>query len=186
KYMFPKAHAVAYVMMAIRVAWFKVHYPLAYYAVYFTLRVNAHEIETQTKSLEVVQSRLNSINMRLKDFETKKDVSIKEKNLIDTLEVTIEMISRGFHISPIDLNLSLATEYCLDPRDPKAILPPFNVVDGLGNNVANQIVKAREEQMFISKKDLMSRGGISSTTVKKLDELKVTDHLQESNQMSLF
>ncbi|WZU03148.1 hypothetical protein MGH68_10220 [Erysipelothrix sp. D19-032] len=65
-------------------------------------------------------------------------------------------------------------------------MPPFNVVDGLGNNVANQIVRAREAREFISKKDLMSRGGISATTVKKLDELGVTDHLQETNQMSLF
>ncbi len=186
KYMFPKAHAVAYVMMAIRVAWFKVHQPLAYYCSYFSLRVNAHEIETQTASMETVQARLNSINMRLKDFNTKRDVTIKEKNLIDTLEVTLELQSRGFKISQIDLDLSEADEYRLDPRDNKAIIPPFTVVDGLGVNVAKQIVSAREERPFISKKDLMSRGGISSTTVKKFDELGVTTHLQETNQMSLF
>ncbi|MDE8261515.1 PolC-type DNA polymerase III [Erysipelothrix rhusiopathiae] len=186
KYMFPKAHAVAYVMMAIRVAWFKVYYARAYYAVYFTLRVNAYEIETMCASQEIVASRLNSINMRLKSFDTKKDVTIKEKNLIDTLEVTLELQSRGYKVSPLDLELSKATEFSLDPRDDKAILPPFNVVDGLGDNVARQLVKAREEQPFISKKDLMTRGGISSTSVKKLDELGVTSHLQDSNQMSLF
>ncbi|CAM3534876.1 PolC-type DNA polymerase III [Erysipelothrix anatis] len=186
KYMFPKAHAVAYVMMANRVAWFKVHHPRAYYCSYFTLRVNAHEIETQTTNIETVQSRINNINTRLKNFETKNQVTIKEKNLIDTLEVTLELMSRGFKISPLDLYYSDATEYKLDPRDETAIIPPFNVVDGLGNNVANQIVRAREEREFISKKDLMSRGGISATTVKKLDELGVTDHLQETNQMSLF
>ncbi|QIK70085.1 PolC-type DNA polymerase III [Erysipelothrix sp. HDW6C] len=186
KYMFPKAHAVAYVMMAVRVAWFKVHQARAYYCSYFSLRVNAHEIETQTASMETIQSRLNNINMRLKDFNTARDVSIKEKNLIDTLEVTLELKSRGYTISPIDLELSQATEYTLDPRDDQAILPPFTVLDGLGVNVAKQIIEARQERMFISKKDLMTRGGISSTTVKKLDELGVTSHLQESNQMSLF
>ncbi|WP_228410240.1 helix-hairpin-helix domain-containing protein [Erysipelothrix piscisicarius] len=106
--------------------------------------------------------------------------------MIDTLEVTLELQSRGYKVSPIDLELSKATEFSLDPRDDKAILPPFNVVDGLGDNVARQLVKAREEQPFISKKDLMTRGGISSTSVKKLDELGVTTHLQDSNQMSLF
>lgn len=186
KYMFPKAHAAAYVMMAIRVAWFKVYYPRAYYAVYFTLRVNAYELETMTSSFETVAHRLNSINMRLRDFETKRDVSTKEKNLIDTLEVTLEMLHRGFKINPLSLEHSHATQFILDPHDETAILPPFNVVDGLGNGVANNIVKARDEEMFISKQDMMKRAGVSSSLMKKLDDLKVTGTLQESNQMSLF
>ena len=186
KYMFPKAHAAAYVMMAVRVAWFKVYYPRAYYAVYFTLRVNAYEIETMTARPETIAHRLNSIQQRLNNFETKRDVSMKEKNLIDTLEVSLEMNHRGFKINPISLEHSDATEFILDPHDETAILPPFNVVDGLGNNVAQNLVKARDEQMFISKEDMMRRGGVSGTLIQKLDELKVTDHLQESNQMSLF
>lgn len=186
KYMFPKAHAAAYVMMAVRVAWFKVYYPLAYYAVYFTLRSNAYEIETMTKDLDVVLARLNGINSQLRNYDTAKDVTPKEKNLVDTLEVTSEMMNRGFVISPIDLMVSHATEWRLDPRSDNAIIPPFNVVDGLGNNVAAGIVSAREEREFISKRDLITRGGISAALVKKLDDLGVTEHLQESNQMSLF
>ncbi|CAM3576308.1 PolC-type DNA polymerase III [Erysipelothrix urinaevulpis] len=186
KYMFPKAHAAAYVMMAIRVAWFKVYYPLAYYAVYFTLRVNAYELETMTAATETIAHRLNSINQRLRQFETMRDVSIKEKNLIDTLEVTLEMNHRGFKINPLSLENSHATQFILDPQDDEAILPPFNVVDGLGNSVAQNIVKARDEEMFISKEDMMRRAGVSSTLIKKLDELNVTKHLQDSNQMSLF
>lgn len=186
KYMFPKAHAVAYVMMAIRVAWFKVYHPLTYYAVYFTLRVNAYEIETMTSSLDVVSKRLNNIQTRLQNVETKRDVSSKEVSLVDTLEVTIEMLSRGYQMSAISLYDSHATEFILDPKNDKAILPPFNVIDGLGDSVARSIVEAREEQTFISKQDLMNRTALSTTLVKKLDDLGVTSSLQESNQMSLF
>lgn len=186
KYMFPKAHAVAYVMMAMRVAWFKVHQPLAYYAVYFTLRVNAYEIETMTGSVDDVTRRLQSIQMRLQNYETKRDVTSKEQSLIDTFEVTLELLARGYKISPIDLYLSDATEFILDPRDDKAILPPFNVVDGLGDTVAQTVVEARKEIEFLSKQDLMSRTALSTSLVKKLDDLGVTRDLPETNQLSLF
>ncbi len=186
KYMFPKAHAVAYVMMAVRIAWFKVYYPRAYYAVYFTLRSNAYEIETMSKDITAVNARLNAINGALRNFETARDVSLKDKNLVDTLEVTSELISRGFKVSNIDLLRSNAIEWQLDDQDDKAVLPPFSIIDGLGANVANGIVRAREERAFISKKDLMQRGGVSNSLVKKLDDLGITSHLQDSNQMSLF
>ncbi len=186
KYMFPKAHAVAYVMMAMRVAWFKVHSPLAYYAVYFTLRVDAYEIETMTSNVSVVTNRLQSITSRLASRDTMFDVSNKEKNLVDTLEVTLEMLARGYEISPIDLMYSDATEFIIDPRKDNAIIPPFNVIDGLGDSVAASIVAARNEREVISKHDLISRSAVSSSLIKKLDELGVTKHLPESNQMSLF
>ena len=186
KYMFPKAHAVAYVMMAMRVAWFKVHSPLAYYAVYFTLRVDAYEIETMTSNFTAVSHRLQSITSRLLNRDTMYEVSNKEKNLVDTLEVTIEMLARGYEISPISLMYSEATEFVIDPRKNNAIIPPFNVIDGLGDSVAASIVAARNEREIISKHDLMSRSAISSSLIKKLDELGVTNHLPESNQMSLF
>ena len=186
KYMFPKAHAVAYVMMAVRVAWFKVYYPRAYYAVYFTLRSNAYEVETMSQGLEAVQKRLNAINANLKDYTKMKEVSLKDKNLVDTFEVTLELINRGFSVSNIDLMKSHADKWILDPDNDNALLPPFTAVDGLGLGVANGIVNARKEREFISKRDLMSRAGISAALVKKLDDFKVTDHLQDSNQMSLF
>lgn len=186
KYMFPKAHAVAYVMMAVRVAWFKVYHPAAYYAVYFTLRSTAYELETQTQDLSVIQHRLNGINAAMRDFQKQHEVSSKDKALVDTLDVTIEMIARGYKVAPLDLMKSHATDWIVDPDNPKAIIPPFTAVDGLGAAVANSIVNSRAERDFISKKDLMSRAGVSSALVKKLDDLNVTTHLQESNQMSLF
>lgn len=186
KYMFPKAHAVAYVMMALRVAWFKVHSPLTYYAVYFTLRVNAYEIETMTQSIEHVQRRIQNIQTRLQNFETKNEVTSKEISLVDTLEVTLEMLSRGYTIQPINLLKSDATEFIIDPDDDKAIIPPFNVVDGLGDSVARSIITARDEREIISKQDLIQRSSVSTSIIKKLDDLNVTSHLPESNQLSLF
>ncbi|NLW15092.1 MAG: PolC-type DNA polymerase III [Erysipelothrix sp.] len=186
EYMFPKAHAVAYVMMAVRVAWFKVHNPIAYYAVYFTLRVNAYEIETMTAGMEKIQSRMHGIKTRLSDWQLQREVSNKEKSLIDTLEVTLEMNLRGYKISPIDLYLSEATEFIVDPNNPKAIIPPFNVVDGLGDAVARSIVEARKDREFMSKQDLISRTAVSGSMVKKLDELNITSSMTDTNQMSLF
>ncbi|NLD07485.1 MAG: PolC-type DNA polymerase III, partial [Lactobacillus sp.] len=186
EYMFPKAHAVAYVMMAVRVAWFKVHDPIAYYAVYFTLRVNAYEIETMTSNVDTIIGRLQNIRSRLSNRDLAKDVTNKERNLVDTLEVTLEMNLRGYKMKPIDLYLSDATEFIIDPNDDKAIIPPFNVIDGLGDNVARSIVSARKEREFMSKQDLISRTALSTTLVKKMDELDITSDMSDTNQLSLF
>ncbi|HZJ87233.1 MAG TPA: PolC-type DNA polymerase III, partial [Erysipelothrix sp.] len=186
EYMFPKAHAVAYVMMAVRVAWFKVHDPVSYYAVYFTLRVNAYEIETMSANVDTIIARIQNIRSRLSNRDLAKDVSTKEKNLVDTLEVSLEMNLRGFKILPIDLYLSDATEFIIDPNNEKAIIPPFNVIDGLGDNVARSIVKARKEREFISKQDLISRTALSSTLVKRMDDLGITSDMSDTNQLSLF
>lgn len=186
EYMFPKAHAVAYVMMAVRVAWFKVHDPIAYYAVYFSLRVNAYEIETMTSNVDTIIGRLQNIRSRLSNRDLAKDVTNKERNLVDTLEVTLEMNLRGYKMKPIDLYLSDATEFIIDPNDDKAIIPPFNVIDGLGDNVARSIVSARKEREFMSKQDLISRTALSTTLVKKMDELDITSDMSDTNQLSLF
>lgn len=186
KYMFPKAHAVAYVTSAVRIAWFKVYRPREYYAVFFTLRVEAWEIETLIKGADEIAKRLSGLMMRLQDNNLKRDVSNKEVNLIDTLEVALEMTLRGYKFSPISLEKSNATEFSLDSDRPMAILPPFKVVEGLGDNVARSIVEQREKQAFISKKDLLSRTALSTTLLKKLEDLNVLDHLDDDNQLSLF
>ncbi len=186
KYMFPKAHAVAYVIMAIRIAWFKVHYPHYYYVSYFTLRCDAYEIETMIQGHEIVQARIDDINKRLNNLETKKSVSSKEVQLLTTLESVLEMQARGYRIGNLDLNLSLATEFRVLQEDLHTIIPPFTVVDGLGASVAKTIVEAREKGSFLSKQDLMERTQLSATLVKKLDVLGVLQGLQEENQMSLF
>ena len=186
KYMFPKAHAVAYVTMAVRVAWFKVYYPQYYYQSFFTLRCDAYDIETMVKGKEAIENRLNDILNRLNDSDLEKRASSKEVNLIPTLEVAKEMYLRGYRFSNIRLHESDATTFLVDPNDEKILIPPFSCLDGLGANVARSIVEAREENIFISKEDLINRTQLSTTLVTKLDQMKVLEHLQEKNQMSLF
>lgn len=186
KYMFPKAHAVAYCIMAVRVGWFKINYPLHYYISYFTLRSNAYDIDTMIKGQNAVLARYNDIVKRSQDRELKKSVSNKEYEILNTLEVSLEMMARGYRISNISLQYSMAEEFVIDPNDDKAIIPSFKTIDGLGLNVAKSIVAARDERFFISKQDLLTRTQISSTLLKKLDDLKVLDSLQNENQLQLF
>jgi len=186
KYLFPKAHAVAYVHMAVRVAWFKVHYPLHYYAVYFTLRCSAFEYETMTKPMRVVRSRLLNIQQRLNDINLKKEVSSKEVDLVSTLEAVYEMNSRGYKIAPLDLNLSHASDFIIHPEDPTALIPPFIILDGLGSNVAKSIVEQRQIKPFISKEDLQKRTQINTTQINRFEELGLLESLDDKNQMSFF
>lgn len=186
KYMFPKAHAVAYVMMSVRVAWFKLYYPLAYYISYFTLRSNAFDVDVMLSDASTVSNKLSEINRRLKDPAEKFKVTNKEKELYNTLEVVLEMKLRGFVFTPIDLYRSKATEFALDPTNNKAILMPFVVLDGLGANVAKSVIEARELAVFLSKEDLVTRSQLNYNHIKKLDSLGVLDDLQEENQCSLF
>ncbi len=188
KYMFPKAHAVAYVMMAIRVAWFKVYHPLYYYISFFTLRCDYFEIGTMIAGKEANAARLKNIQDRLssKEIEVRRGVSNKEEGLVTTLEVANELFCRGFSISNLSLEYSDASEWVLDPDNKKAIIPAFTTIDGLGYNVAKSIVEARKERPFLSKQDLLDRTQLSKTLLDKLDELHVLDGLQEENQMSLF
>ena len=186
KYMFPKAHAIAYVIMAIRIAWFKVHYPAYYYISFFSLRCDAYDIETMSSDINTIQTRLNSIRNRASNPNTKNEVTDKELAIADTLDVTLEMYARGYTIKPIDLYASKATEFTIDPHDPKAIIPPFTTMDALGENVALSIVSARENQPFLSIEDLKSRTQLSTSLIEKLRKMHVLDGLQERNQMSLF
>ena len=188
KYMFPKAHAVAYVMMAVRVAWFKVYYPLYYYISFFTLRCDYYDISVMIAGKDAVQARLRDIQGRMnsKDWEIRRSVTNKEEGLITTLEVVNELYCRGYRISNLSLEHSEAAEWIIDPDDPKALIPSFITIDGLGESVALSIVEARHKMPFISKEDLLIRTQLSNTLIGKLDELHVLDGLQEENQMSLF
>lgn len=186
KYMFPKAHAVAYVQMAVRVAWFKVHRPAIYYASFFSLRSTAFEYETLLLGHQKIYERLRSIQSRLSDPKLKSSVTNKEEELIPTLEVAYEMTSRGLRFAPLDLNLSPADEFRLDPQDPSALIPPFTVLDGLGVNVGRSIVEARANGPFLSKEDLQGRTLVNNTQLKKFESLGLLNHLDDQNQMSLF
>ena len=182
KYMFPKAHAVAYVIMAVRVAWFKVYYPHYYYVSFFSLRCDAFELETMIKDADSIKLRMDQLRNKIDNREASK----KEEDIYNTLEISYEMASRGYRLTNINLDKSLATEFLVNPDNNHEIIPPFKVLDGLGDNVAESIVKAREERKFYSKEDLMSRTLLSQTLLKKLESLKVLDNLDDSDQMTLF
>ncbi|MBQ3460547.1 MAG: PolC-type DNA polymerase III [Solobacterium sp.] len=186
KYMFPKAHAVAYVMMAVRIAWYKVHEPLHFYIQFFSLRCDAYEIETMTRGIDAIRARMSDIASRRDDRNAAVPVSNKEKALYDTLEVCEELYARGFRIGKVDLYKSKATQFTIDPDDDKAIIPPFSVIDGLGGNVARSVEEARNAAPFLSKEDIMRRTQLSATLLKKLEGMGCLEGLQETNQMSLF
>ena len=183
KYMFPKAHAVAYVTMAIRIAWFKVHMPLEYYATYFSTRCDAFDVETFVKGYDAIKDKFLSIQNRLANYETAKDVTTKEQSLLTTLESAIEMTARGYKFSNIDLYKSDATRFVVDNEN-KTLIPPFVALDGLGANVAMSVVEARKNGEFLSVEDLANRTQLNGTIIKTLQSLGVIK-LQERNQLSL-
>ena len=185
KYMFPKAHACAYVIMALRVAWFKVYHPEYFYIQYFTLRCDAYEIETMSKGVLAVKKRINDINSRLYSNDEKRATN-KERALLDTLDMTIELYARGYKITNIDIYKSKATEFSLDKDNPKNIIPSFITVDGLGVAAAKSIEEARKDGDFLSKEDLIRRTLLSNKLVEKLDNLGCLNDLPDTNQMSLF
>ena len=166
KYMFPKAHAAAYVLMALRVAYFKVHYPIYYYCAYFSIRAKAFDIKTMSAGLDAVKERMADISNKRKNNEA----SNVEIDLYTTLEIVNEMLERGYKFGQLDLYRSDAIEFIIDGD---TLIPPFVAMDGLGENVAKQIVKARTEGEFLSKMELRKRGGVSATLVEKMDEMGI-------------
>lgn len=177
KYMFPKAHASAYVLMAVRIAYFKVHYPIYFYAAYFSIRASDFELNTMVKGSDALRKRINEIK------EKGNDASPKEKTLLTVLEVSLEMCERGITFNKVDLYRSSATEFIVEDG---ALLPPLNVVDGLGTNAAINVVKAREDGEFLSKEDLRERSRISKTVIEHLDAHGCLEGMEEKNQLSLF
>ncbi|MEH7110924.1 PolC-type DNA polymerase III [Neobacillus niacini] len=177
KYMFPKAHAAAYVLMAVRIAYFKVHLPLLYYAAYFTVRAEDFDIEAMSRGSESIRAKIEEINA--KGLE----VSNKEKNLLTVLELALEMTERGFSFQNYDLYKSDASEFIIEGN---SLIPPFNSIPGLGTNAAYNIVKSRQDGEFLSKEDLQQRGKVSKTILEYLDKQGCLSSLPEQNQLSLF
>ncbi|MBB6452886.1 DNA polymerase-3 subunit alpha (Gram-positive type) [Salirhabdus euzebyi] len=177
KYMFPKAHAAAYVLMAVRIAYFKVHYPIQFYAAYFTVRASDFELETMIKGSQAIRKRIEEI------LAKGNDATPKEKSLLTVLEISLEMCERGFSFQKVDLYRSSASEFIVDGQ---TLIPPFNAIDGLGTNAALNIVKARQEGDFLSKEDLRERSRISKTVLEYLDNQGCLEGLPDANQLSLF
>ena len=177
KYMFPKAHAAAYVLMAVRIAYFKVHHPLLYYAAYFTVRADDFDLEAMSRGSLAIRAVIDEINA--KGLEA----SPKEKNTLTVLELALEMCERGYSFQKVDLYKSKASEFIIEGN---TLIPPFNAVPGLGTNVAVSIVNAREEGEFLSKEDLQKRGKVSKTLIEYLDKQGCLESLPDQNQLSLF
>lgn len=176
-YLFPRAHAVAYVMMAFRIAWFKINHPLAFYAAYFSIRAKAFDIKIMTGDLNTQLSEFR----RIKALD--KAASPVEQNLMKELEVSMEMYQRGYRFTTVDLMQSDAKRFKI--VDGK-LLPPFIMVDALGEKVAEAIVEEREKKPFISLKDLQRRCKVSQTILETLKDIGATGDLPDDEQMSLF
>ena len=177
KYMFPRAHAAAYVLMALRIAYFKVYFPLVYYCAFFSVRADDFDVVAMDHGKDAVKHRMAEIN------EQGNDASAKDKSLLTILELANEMLERGFKFKMVDLNKSDASNWLIDGD---SLIAPFRAVPGLGLNVAKQIVAAREEKPFLSKEDLAERGKVSKTLIDFLTENHVLDGLPDSNQLDLF
>ena len=177
KYMFPKAHAAAYVMMAFRIAWFKVYYPEAFYVAYFTVRADEFDANIMCHGQDKVRSCI-------REFEQKgNNMTQKEKNVLTILEVANEMYARGISFLPIDIYKSDATKFQITPD---GIRPPLNALQGLGNTAAQNIVEARNRGEFLSIEDLRNRGKVSKTVIEILQQNGCLAGWPESNQISLF
>ena len=184
KYMFPKAHAVAYVTMAMRVAWYKVYRPLEYYATYFSTRCDAYDIETMIKGKESIKARFLDIQSRKANYTTAKEVTNKEESILITLESALEMTARGFKFANIDLYKSDSKNFIVDAEN-NALIPPFSSVDGLGEAAAKSVVEARKNGEFLSIEDLTSRTQLNGTNIKMLEKLGVLKNMQAKNQLEL-
>ena len=164
--------------MALRIAYFKVHHPLYYYCAYFSVRADDFDLVAMTTGKDAVKASMKAIN------DKGMDASTKEKNLLTVLELANECLERGFTIKMVDLDKSDAFDFKI--IDDKTLLAPFNAIPGLGDNVAKQIVAAREEQPFLSKQDLGTRGKVSKTVIEYMTENHVLDGMPDENQLSLF
>ena len=178
-YLFPKAHAVAYVMMAFRIAWFKVHKPLAFYAAYFYRRSQkgGFDAALMTGGFEAVKANIDAI-------DGNDDATAKDEDLLTTLEVVYEFYLRGFEFAPIDLYESHATKFLI--KDDK-ILPPFVSISGLGENAAIDLMEGRKGKHFISIEEVTAAcPKVSKTHVQMLKDAGAFGDLPDTSQVSLF
>ena len=176
-YLFPKAHAVAYVMMAFRIAWFKVHEPLAFYATFFTVRAKAFDAEYCCAGLDAVKRKI-------REMENNKDASAVEQDLMTTLEVCYEFYRRGFHFDTIDIYRSDATKFTVTEG---GLLPPFISVHGLGEAAALDTVEKRRGKEFISVEEFsMCCNKLSKTHIEQLRALGAFAGMADTSQLTLF
>ena len=176
EYMFPKAHAAAYVMLSFRIAYYKIHYPEAFYATYFTTKVLDFDVNIISKGQEAILTKIKEIN------SLGNDVSVKEKGLLTVLEVAYEMCKRNIKLEKVDLYKSDAKKFKLSENN--TIIPPFLAIPGLGDVVAEKIYQEAKESEFISVEDLKERTGASKTVIEELTNSGCIDNLSNTNQLT--
>ncbi|KRE83151.1 DNA polymerase III [Paenibacillus sp. Soil766] len=177
EYMFPKAHAAAYVISAVRTAFFKVYHPIAYYATYFSVRAADFDLELLCQGYDAILRQL--VEIEAKGFQALP----KEKAMVSILEMSLEMTSRGFSFKPIDIYRSDATKFIIDGN---SLIPPFAAMSGIGENAAKNIAAAKEEGDFLSIEDFQNKSKASKTVIELLTSMGCFRGMPESNQLSLF
>jgi len=179
KYMFPKAHATAYVTSAFRIAYFKVHHPSWFYASWFSTKATDFDIESMIKGYDTIKLKMGEIIN--KGF----DATNKENGILECLKLALEMTARGLKFSNVDLKRSDSLNFKVD-TDNMTLIPPFRTIDGLGDTVAQKIVEEREKGEFLSIEDLQKRGKVSGTLIEKMRSMGMLNGMDESSQLSLF
>lgn len=177
QYMFPKAHAAAYVISAVRTAFFKLYHPIEFYATYFTVRAEDFDIDLCCQGYDAIGKQIDEIEA--KGFQA----TTKEKSMIQILEMALEMTARGFKVKPVDLYRSDATKFQVDGD---SLIPPFSAVQGIGENAAKNIAASREGGEYLSIEDFQKRSKASKTIVELMTQMGCFRGLPESNQLSLF
>jgi DNA polymerase-3 subunit alpha (Gram-positive type) len=177
KYMFPKAHAAAYVIAAIKIGWFKLYKPVEYYSVYFTVRGEAFDYNIVIQGKDFVRNKIIELQNKGNDR------SNKESDLLDLLLIINEMLVRNYEFLPIDIRKSHATKYLVE--DGK-IRIPFSAISGLGENAAQSIYDTVKNNEFLSIEELQEQSGVSKSLIEQLEELHILDDLPKSNQLTLF
>lgn len=178
KYMFPKGHAVAYVMMAVRIAYYKVYYPEAYYSTFFTVRADEFDADLISKGEGAIKAKLEEL------YALGNSASVKDKGMITSLELCYEMSKRGLKFLKVDLYKSEAVKFVIEEKG--VLRPPICALQGVGENAAEAIVEARKDGEFISKEDLRLRAKITKTNIETLTNHGCLEGVPETNQLSLF
>lgn len=178
KYMFPKAHAAAYVISAFRIAWYKVHMPVYFYASWFSSKATDVDLDAMIGGYDSIRKKI--IEIQNKGHEA----TNKELGQLESLKVALEATARGIKFLNVDLYKSEAIVWVA--KNDTEIYPPFNAIDGLGDTVANNIVEEREKREFLSIEDLQKRAKISGTLIEKMRMMDIFEGMDESSQLSLF
>ena len=183
EYLFPKGHACAYVIMAVRVAYFKLYYPLEFYATYFSVRCDKFDIFSMVKGEAAIINSLDKL--KLKSRTKGEKLTPKEEEIIKSLQIAIEMCQRGYSFANISLDKSDGVNFIVDVEN-RQLIPPFITLDGVGEAAAKSVPEARKDGPFTSKEDLQRRTQLTQTNIKDLEELGVLDGLKEDESLSLF